>query len=263
MTRPKAKNEPQSCGDTGHQGHTSVSCHRQMFVPLAPKEELQSLLLLAAVCNVKHGDGTPREHVRRNVQCRDGGRNRKNWVAIGPAPTGSPGPKTLEESEKSLERAPRNGTPKVPRVQKSGFRLFLDSFETSGRTLSGLLGSRSGLLFPDSSRTLPWFWARRARESLWGAGPIENFGPDYVVTCGAVRNRYEYYELRARRSSDKASKQVLLLQDSAKHMSGASSIHHLVRRAKISATPRHAAGQPGLPNATSCDAKHACFPRVR
>ena len=101
--------------------------------------------------------------------------------------TGSPGPfrpRTPEESEKSPERVPRGRAPKVPkecapesqkspkRVRKSGFRLFSDSFETPGRTLSALLGPCPGVLFPDSFRTLRGFWARRARETLWGAGPI-------------------------------------------------------------------------------------------
>ena len=86
-------------------------------------------------------------------------------IAIGPAPHGAPGrfgPETPEESEKSPERAPRVRAPKVPkectpesrkspkRVRKSDFRLFLDSFETPGRTWA-LLGPCPGVLFPDSS----------------------------------------------------------------------------------------------------------------
>ena len=82
-----------------------------------------------------------------------------------PPHTGSPGPfgpGTPEESEKSPERVPRGRAPKVPkecapesqkspkRVRKSGFRLFSDSFETPGRTLSTLLGPCPGVLFPDS-----------------------------------------------------------------------------------------------------------------
>ena len=58
------------------------------------------------------------------------------------------------------------------RVRKSGFRLFSDSFETPGRILSVLLGPCPGVLFPDCFRTLPGFRARRARETLCGAGPI-------------------------------------------------------------------------------------------
>ena len=54
------------------------------------------------------------------------------------------------------------------------FGLFSDSFETSGRTLWALLGPCPGVLFPDSFRTLPGFRARRARETLCGAGPIAN-----------------------------------------------------------------------------------------
>ena len=104
-----------------------------------------------------------------------------------PPHTRSPGPfgpGTPEESEKSPERVPWRRGPKVPkecapesqkspkRVRKSGFRLFLDSFETPGRTLWALLGPCPGVLFPDSFRTLPGFWARKARETLCGAGPI-------------------------------------------------------------------------------------------
>ena len=84
--------------------------------------------------------------------------------------TGSPGPfgpGTPEESEKSPERVPS---------QKPDFRtlfgLFSDSFETPGRTLSGLWGSCPGGLFRDSFRTLPGFRARRGRETLCGAAPI-------------------------------------------------------------------------------------------
>ena len=108
---------------------------------------------------------------------------------LGSAPpgTGSPGPfgpGTPEESEKSPERVPRGGTPRVPeectaesekspkRVRKSGFGLFSDSFEPPGRTLRGLWGSRPGGLFRDSFRTLPGFRARRGRETLCRAGPI-------------------------------------------------------------------------------------------
>ena len=60
------------------------------------------------------------------------------------------------ESRKS---APRS----LKRVRKESktslFGLFSDSFETPGRTLSGLQGSRSGGLFRDSFRTLPGFRA--------------------------------------------------------------------------------------------------------
>ena len=100
-----------------------------------------------------------------------------------PPHTGSPGtfgPGTLEESEKSPERVPRARAPKVlrectpesqkspKRVRKSGFRLFSDSFETLGHTLSALLG----VLFLDSFRTFLGFRALRAREALCGAGSI-------------------------------------------------------------------------------------------
>ena len=72
---------------------------------------------------------------------------------------------TTPESQKSPKR-----------VQKSGFRLFSDSFETPGRTLSGLWGSHPEALFQDSFRTLPGFRARRARETLCRAGPILTIG---------------------------------------------------------------------------------------
>ena len=101
-----------------------------------------------------------------------------------PPHTGSPGPfgpGTPEESEKSPERVPWGRAPKVPkecapesqkspkRVRKSDFRLFLDSFETPGRTLSALLGPCPRVLLPDSFRTLPGFRARRGRgDPVWG-----------------------------------------------------------------------------------------------
>ena len=104
------------------------------------------------------------------------------WFAIGPAPHRV----FPEESEKSPERVLQGRVPKVPkecgsqktpkRVRKSGFRLFSDSFETPGCTLSALLGPSPGVLFPDSFRTLPGFRARRARETLCGAGPIAKLG---------------------------------------------------------------------------------------
>ena len=55
---------------------------------------------------------------------------------------------------------------------KPEIRTLSDSFETPGRTLSGLWGSRPGGLFRDSFRTLSGFRARRAREALCRAGPI-------------------------------------------------------------------------------------------
>ena len=48
----------------------------------------------------------------------------------------------------------------------------MPEFETPGRTLSALLGPCPGVLFTDSFRTLPGFWARRAQETLCGVGPI-------------------------------------------------------------------------------------------
>ena len=60
-------------------------------------------------------------------------------------------------------------SPDSERVRKSGFRLCLNSFETPGRTLSGLWVSRA---FRDSFQTLPGFRALRVWETLCGAGPI-------------------------------------------------------------------------------------------
>ena len=61
---------------------------------------------------------------------------------------------------------------KSPKRVLSGFGLCSDSFETPGRTLSGLWGSRARGLFRDSFRTLSGFRARRGRETLCRAGPI-------------------------------------------------------------------------------------------
>ena len=107
-------------------------------------------------------------------------------LAIGPAPHRvSRARRVRKESRKS----PRGRAPKVSkecspesqkspkRVQKSGFGLFSDSFGTPGRTLSGLLGPCPRVLFRDSFRTLPVSWARRARETLCGAGPIAILDP--------------------------------------------------------------------------------------
>ena len=60
------------------------------------------------------------------------------------------------------------------RVKNLTFGLFSDSFETPGRTLRlwAFWGPCPGVLFSDSFRTLPGFRARRARETLCGAGPI-------------------------------------------------------------------------------------------
>ena len=98
-------------------------------------------------------------------------KNRMSTIGLGSAPpgTGSPGPfgpGTPEESEKSPEKVPWAGTPRVPeecapesqkspkRIQNLTFGLFSDSFETPGRTLRGLgvpaQGTFSGL-FSDSS----------------------------------------------------------------------------------------------------------------
>ena len=106
-----------------------------------------------------------------------------------PPPTqdllGPSGPEPRESPQRVRTEYPGRRAPKVPeecapesqkspkRVRKSGFRLLLDSFETRGRTLSALLGRQRGeILFPDSFRTLSGFRARRARETLCGAGPI-------------------------------------------------------------------------------------------
>ena len=62
------------------------------------------------------------------------------------------------------------------RVKNLTFGLFLDCFGTLLRLRGALFGhflrSCPGVLFPDSFRTLPGFRARRARETLCGAGPI-------------------------------------------------------------------------------------------
>ena len=119
----------------------------------------------------------------------------KKWPKIRSAPphTGSPGPfgpGTPEESEKSPERVPRGRAPKVPkecapesqkspkRVRKSGF----DSFRTLLRLRGALFGHFWGPAPGYSFRTLPGFRARRARETLCGAGP--NFLFDFIFNGG-------------------------------------------------------------------------------
>ena len=65
-----------------------------------------------------------------------------------------------ESSCKNRPRPPHRGRNSAFRVSKElTFGLFLDSFETPGRTLSALLGPCPGVLFPDSFRTLPGFQA--------------------------------------------------------------------------------------------------------
>ena len=108
-----------------------------------------------------------------------------NWPRPPQDLRGLSGPGTPEESKKSPERVPWGRAPKVPkectpesqkspkRAQKSGFRLFSDSFETPGRTLSGLLGRCPGYSF----RTLfGLFWgsrARRAPQTVCGRGQLQ------------------------------------------------------------------------------------------
>ena len=111
-----------------------------------------------------------------------------------PPRTGSPGPCAGPEPQKSPERVrkeyPCGGAPKVPkecapesqkspkRVRKSGFRLFSDSFETPGRTLSGLLGPCPGVLFPDSFRTLAGFSGPKGPgDPVWGGADGNPKGP--------------------------------------------------------------------------------------
>ena len=94
-----------------------------------------------------------------------------------PPHTGAP------EPQKCPERVPRGRAPKVPkecapesqkspkRVQKSDFRLFSVSFETSGRTLWALSGPCPGVLFPDSFQTLLGFRAPQGPGApVWGGG---------------------------------------------------------------------------------------------
>ena len=97
--------------------------------------------------------------VSRALRAQNPGRVRKK------SGKSMPGPGRPQKCRKSAQKSPK-------RFRNSGFRLFSDSFETPGRTLSELLGPCPGVLFPDSFRTLPRFRARRARETLWGAGPI-------------------------------------------------------------------------------------------
>ena len=105
-------------------------------------------------------------------------------VAIGPAPhrvsralrARNPG-RVRKESGKSTpgqgpQKCPKSAPRSLERVRNLTFGLFSDSFETPRRTLWALLGPCPGVLFPDSFRTLPGFRARRARETLCGAGPI-------------------------------------------------------------------------------------------
>ena len=84
---------------------------------------------------------------------------------LGPEPWKSP-KRVRKEYLFAGRQKPRKSAPwSLERVRKESksplFRLFSDSFETPGRTLSGLLGSCPGVLFPNSFRTLPGFRARR------------------------------------------------------------------------------------------------------
>ena len=103
----------------------------------------------------------------------------RNALRSAPPHTGSPGPfkpGTPEESEKSPERVSRARAQKCPksaprsleRVRKESKIRLLDSFKTPGAHSLGC----PEVLFPDSFRTLLGFRARRARETLCGAGPI-------------------------------------------------------------------------------------------
>ena len=141
----------------------------------------------------------------------------------GPEPRKSP-KRVPEESEKS----PRGGTPGVPkecapesqkspkRVRKPGFRLFSDSFETPGCTLSGLQGSRSGGLFPDSSGTL---------FGLFRGSGLEGPGRP----C-AGRGRSQFWKIH--RSSKNAVRRFFLYYDQVKICLIKSSDSPTIRRKK-------------------------------
>ena len=81
---------------------------------------------------------TSPHRVSRALRARNPGRVRKE------SRKSTPG-----QGPKSAERV-RTGVSKESEKRKSGFRLFSDSFETPGRTLSALLGPCPGVLFPDS-----------------------------------------------------------------------------------------------------------------
>ena len=104
--------------------------------------------------------------------------------AIGPAPhrvsrARNPGRVRKESGKSTPGQGPKSPERVRPGVSnesekslKPDFWTLFGLFETPGRTLSGLLGPWPGVVFPDSFRTLPGFRARRARETLCGAGPI-------------------------------------------------------------------------------------------
>ena len=94
-------------------------------------------------------------------------------LQLNPPQTGSRRAREPRQSPKRVWKE-HSGAQKSPkRVQKSGFRLFSDSFQTPGRTLSRLLGPCPGVLFPDFFWTLPVFPTIFARHHFsgpfWGA----------------------------------------------------------------------------------------------
>ena len=108
------------------------------------------------------------------------------------------------EPRKSPKRVPQGRAPKVPKEcapesqkspKKSPKVQVLDSFRTLSRLRGALFGHFwgpfPGVLFPDSFRTLPGFRARRARESLCGAGPIATFVLDLCLFSPSGRGSLE------------------------------------------------------------------------
>ena len=135
-----------------------------------------------------HITGEKRTFQKEQFEVQASGLNSRSTfiilVRIGPAPhrvsralrARNPG-RVRKESRKSPPGweppASRKSAPRsLRRVRKSGFGLFSDSFETPGRTLSGLWRPRPGDSFGTLFGLFRGSRARRARETLCGAGPI-------------------------------------------------------------------------------------------
>ena len=90
---------------------------------------------------------------------------------FGPEPRKSPKRVRKEYPGAGPQKCPKSAPWSLKRVRKKSESQILDSFRTLLRHSLGTFGALPQGTLPDSFRTLPGFRARRARETLCGAGP--------------------------------------------------------------------------------------------